>query len=188
MFFCFLFKFRTPYHTPYRILRLDFFKVGLHPRGTLFFHFFRDVTIHVKRKARRGVTEVLLYRFHVIPLLQSRDGVGVAEIMKTRIGTLDLGCNRLEAFERGLWDDIFTRLVGKDEVKGVLPCQPHGEVIRSLGLLHLFENIHDEGSDGKRPHLVIFGGSNVMLTAFFLFLAELLLDRDCSLAEVDRIP
>ena len=38
-------NFRTPYHTPYRILRLDFFEVGLHPRGTLFFHFFGDVTV-----------------------------------------------------------------------------------------------------------------------------------------------
>ena len=94
----------------------------------------------------------------------------------------------LAQFERGLWDDIFPRPVGKDEVKGVLPGKPHGEVIRSLGLLHLFENIHDEGSGGKRPCLVIFGGSNVMLPAFFFFLAELLLDRDRSLAEVDGIP
>ena len=100
----------------------------------------------------------------------------------------DLGCNRLEAFERGLWDDIFPRLVGKDEVKGVLPSKPYGEVIRSLGLLHLFENIHDEGSGGQSARLVIFGGSNVMLPAFFFFLAELLLDRDRPLAEVDRIP
>ena len=65
---------------------------------------------------------------------------------------------------------------------------PHGEVIRSLGLLHLFENIHDEGSGGQSARFVIFGGSNVMLPAFFFFLAELLLDRDRPLAEVDRIP
>ena len=106
------------------------------------------MTVHVKRKAGGCVTEVLLYRFHVVPFLQSRDGVGVAEIMKTRIGAPDLGCDRLESFERGLWDDIFSRLVSKDEVKGVLPGKPHSEVIRSLGLLHLFENIHDEGSGG----------------------------------------
>ena len=80
-FFCVksgIFRGFTPYRTPYRIfggifrgyLVGDFLKIGLHSVRALLFHFLRNMAVHIKGEAGRGVAEVLLDGLYIVPLLK----------------------------------------------------------------------------------------------------------------------
>lgn len=198
-FFCVksgIFRGFTPYRTPYRILWGifrgylvgDFLKIGLHSVRALLFHFLRNMAVHIKGEAGRGVAEVLLDGLYIVPLLKGYDGVGVAQIMEAGIGSAHLFGGLLEPFESGLGHDIPPVRVGEHQPEGVFPSRPHEIAGAVLLLLYPFQNIHDKRRDGQLPPFIVFGGRYVVLAAFFLFPHELLLDRDRVACEVYGFP
>ena len=75
---------------------LQAFDVLLHPVCAGFLHLVCCVGVDIQRKRGRGVTEIFLYGFDIIPVFKGRNCVAVSEVMKTHI----FHANRLDdAFE-----------------------------------------------------------------------------------------
>lgn len=136
LFFCVksgVFRAFTPYRTPYRIfggifrgyLVGDFLKIGLHSVRALLFHFLRNMAVRIKGEAGRGVAEVLLDGFYIVPLLKGYDGVGVAQIVEAGIGSAHLLGGLLKPFKGGLGHDIPPVGVRKHKAEVVQPCGAH---------------------------------------------------------------
>ena len=63
--------------------------VCLHSCGTVFLHLFWHMTVYVKGKGSRRMTEISLHGFHVVAVLEGEDGEGVPEIMHTAFRSVD---------------------------------------------------------------------------------------------------
>ena len=134
------------------------------------------------------MSEILLYRLNVIPFLKRGDGVSVAEIVETCIRATDALCNLLEMLQGGLRWNISAVLLGKYQIPLIFPSQSHLQMLLSLLKELFFQNQHNERCSRDRSCLSAFGADQIMVRAFFFSLLELLLDRDRTVSEIDRIP
>ena len=66
------------------------FIICLHPIGTVLSHFIRNMGVDVHGKGGGSMTEILLYRFGGISLLESVDCIRMAQIVESGIVTSDL--------------------------------------------------------------------------------------------------
>ena len=65
------------------------------------------------------MTQVILHCFHIVPILEGQDGVGMAEIMDPGLGRSYCGGQLLEVDKDGLRVQMPTQVIGKDD--GGLP-------------------------------------------------------------------
>ena len=53
------------------------FDVLLHPLCAGFFHTFGNMAVHIQREGCRCVTQIFLYRLHIVTILEGQHGVGM---------------------------------------------------------------------------------------------------------------
>ena len=78
--------------------------------------------------------------------------------------------------------------VHKYKIPCVIPCRTRRELGALLLNADTFENIHNHRCGGDRPRLAVFGSTDIMGTAFFFALLQLLFDSDRTILEIDGIP
>ena len=77
-------------------LSVDGLDKCFHPGGTFSLHFLGDMTIHIKGKRSRCVSQIFLDGFNVVTRLDAGNRIGVPQIMKASFGTSDFLCDLLE--------------------------------------------------------------------------------------------
>ncbi len=112
----------------------------------------------------------------------------MTQIVKACVRASYLRRRRFEAFESRLRVYKMPDFVREYKFPFVFPRFAHSRVILELLAPDIFQQFHDERRDGENARFVVLRRGDIVNAAFCLVPAELLFDRDRTVAEVDRVP
>ena len=125
--------------------------IVLHSARALVLHLVGYVTIDIEGKHCGGMSEILLDRFHIIPVLKGQHRIGVTEIMDPALGDVDPRRNLLEVHPGDLRVNWSADGGGEDKgflsLLGVLVPDPR--ILRLFFLILLFGLPISKGVDQK---------------------------------------
>ena len=114
------------------------------------------MTAHIQCKGSGGVSQILLYRFHVIPFLQCGDGISMTKIVETCVRSSDPGSSGFEASKGVCRLNETPHRIGENKIPFIFPCKPGSDTLIFLFPKYFFQNLHDERRNGQNADSVVF--------------------------------
>ena len=151
--------------------------------------------VYVKGKGRRGVTQIPLNGFHIVPVLERQYRVSMAQIVDFGIWCTDLDSDLLEVIVDGLW--LQRRSEERGEGQGDpmlrlrLPTLPgNGGVfllsdLLLIALLHQFHDVRRRFQDAALPVFCLFLDNAAVSLGTLL---QLLVDANHAAPEIYAVP
>ena len=167
---------------------LDDMDESLHPVGALLLHLVRNVSVDVQREGRRGVAQVGLHGLDVVADLQGGHCVGVPHVVEADLRRADLFHDLLEVVVDRVGIQVPAKLVGEDQVHGVLEVLPVLELPGHLLLFDPIEDVHDLLGGLQLSGLPVFRGDELAGPVPDPGPLELLVDQNGAPGEVHYVP
>lgn len=163
--------------------------VALHPAGGIALHLVGGVGVYVQRERCCCVPQKILYRFDVSTSGDSNRGTSVAEIMWAEIWSSYAGGNPLKPFVISVHGVMEACGICENQTVRVIPQLTGGESRSGLApslSFQIFESQSWRLDNSGFTALCVRG--DVILSALFLALLELLVNGDTVVLEVNLFP